>query len=130
MTPEIYEDLLEALKREPLPLPKLHALAVQAGSRWSVEQLHLMLAVMDGVNVESGNGDVPVVSLGERSESDQLVDAILEIVRSQGGRPMPAAQVLRLLPGRFTTSVEQIKRLAKDTSGLNVVGPGLIVAEH
>ena len=128
MTPEIYDDLLGTLKREPLRLKQLHELAVQAGSRWSVNQLHLMLSVMDGVNVAGVDGN-PLVSLGEQLEEDQLIDAILEIA-SASGKPMPAAQVLKLLPSRFTTSVEQIKRLARDTSGLNVVGPGLIVADH
>lgn len=126
MTPEIYTELLGSLKREPLRLEQLHQLAVQSGSRWSVDQLHLMLAVMEGVNV--ADGDNPLVSLGEQSEEEQLVEAIREIAAAHG-KPLPAAQVLKLLPSRFTTSVEQVKRLARDTSGLNLVGPGLIVAE-
>ena len=126
MTPEIYEQLVETLKREPLPLRTLHAYAADAGSNWSVHQLHLMLAVMDGVSVDGIDNDNLMVRLGERSQAEQLADAIAEVVRSQGGRPLPAAQVLKLLPGRFTTSVEQIKKIARQASGLRVVGPGLI----
>ena len=128
MTPAIYEELVQVLRREPMRLTKLHAMAVDAGSTWSVDQLHLMLAVMDGIEVDAGDGDDPLVRLGERSLQEELADAIAEVVRSQG-RPIPAAQVLKLLPSRFTTSVEQIKKIARETSGLQVVGPGLIAAE-
>ncbi|MDH3601472.1 MAG: hypothetical protein OEU26_17815 [Candidatus Tectomicrobia bacterium] len=130
MTPEIYAQLVDTLKREPLPLQTLHAYAVDAGSSWSVHQLHLMLAVMDGVSVDVVDSDNPMVRLGERSQAEQLADAIAEVVRSQGGRPLPAAQVLTLLPGRFATSVEQIKKVARQASGLRVVGPGLIDIGH
>jgi hypothetical protein len=128
MTPVIYDELVRVLRREPMRLTKLHAIAVDAGSTWSVDQLHLMLAVMDGIEVDAGDGDDPLVRLGERSLQEELADAIAEVVRSQG-RPIPAAQVLKLLPSRFTTSVEQIKKIARETSGLQVVGPGLIAAE-
>lgn len=128
MTPVIYDELVRALRREPMRLTKLHAIAVDAGSTWSVDQLHLMLAVMDGIEVDAGDGDDPLVRLGERSLQEELADAIAEVVRSQG-RPIPAPQVLKLLPSRFTTSVEQIKKIARETGGLQVVGPGLIAAE-
>ena len=124
MTPDIYEELVEVLRREPTRLTRLHAIAVDAGSTWSVDQLHLMLAVMDGIEVDASDDD-PLVRIGERSLQEELADAIVEVVRSQG-RPVPAAQVLKLLPSRFTTSAEQIKRLAKETSALKLIGPGLI----
>ena len=127
MTPAIYEELVQVLRREPTRLTKLHAIAVDAGSTWSVDQLHLMLAVMDGIEVDAGDGDDPLVRLGERSLQEELADAIAEVVRSQG-RPIPAAQVLKLLPSRFTTSVEQIRRLPGRRAGCRSSGPGLIAA--
>ncbi len=128
MTPETYEHLIRTIRREPLPLQKLHGFATDAGSTWSVEQLHLMLECMEGVEVYSEDNETLFVRLGRRTEQDELVDAIADVVRSQG-RPVPAAQVLSLLPGKFTTSVEQIKRIAKETQGLKVMGPGLIAVD-
>ncbi len=125
MTPEIYGQLVQSLRREAMPLSRLHALAADAGSTWSVEQLHLMLACMDGIEVKSTGIDDPIVGLGQLSQQEELADALMEVVRAQG-RPIPAAQVMQLLPSRFTTSVEQIKKLARETRGLKVVGPGLI----
>jgi nucleotide-binding universal stress UspA family protein len=128
MNPAIYEQLVETLRREPLPLEKLHALAVDAGSTWSVEQLHLLLACMDGIEVQSDDAGSPMIKLGQRSQQDELAEAIAEVVRAQG-RPVPAAQVMQLLPRRFTTSVEQIKKMARETSGLRLLGPGLVALE-
>jgi hypothetical protein len=128
MNPAIYEQLVETLRREPQPLAKLHALAVDAGSTWSVDQLHLLFACMDGIDVQSDDAGTPIVTLGQRSLQDELADAIEEVVRAQG-RPVPAAQVMQLLPRKFTTSVEQIKKLARETSGLRLVGPGLVALE-
>ncbi len=125
MTPDLYEQLVQSLRREPLPLSKLHALAADGGSTWSVEQLHLMLACMDGIELQSTGNDDPVVRLGQRSLQEELAEAVLDVVRAQG-RPTPAAQIIQLLPNKFTTSVEQVKKLARETRGLKVIGPGLI----
>lgn len=124
----IYGQFVQTLRREPLPLAKLHAMAVDAGSTWSAEQLHLLLACMDGVEVQAAEAENVMVRLGQRSQQDELVEAIAEVVRAQG-RPVPAAQIIQLLPSRFTTSVEQIKRLARETSGLKLLGPGLVALE-
>jgi hypothetical protein len=125
MTPELFGHLVQSLRREPLPLSRLHALATDAGSAWSVEQLHLMLACMDGVELNSVGNDEPIVGLGQRSQQEELAEAVIDVVRAQG-RPTPSAQIIQLLPSRFTTSVEQLKKLARETRGLKVVGPGLI----
>jgi hypothetical protein len=125
MTPQIYEELVQSLRRGELPLARLHALAVDAGSTWSVEQLHLMLACMDGIEMRLADNGEMVVSLGQRSQQEELVEAVIEVVRTQG-RPVPAAQVMSLLPSKFTTSVEQVKKLARESRGLKVIGPGLI----
>ncbi len=125
MTPGVYEQLVPTLRREAMPLSKLHALAVEGGSTWSVEQLHLMLACLDGIEITAAGGDDPLVNLGQRSQQEELAEAMVDVVRAQG-RPVPAAQIMQLLPGKFTTSVEQLKKLARETSGLKVIGPGLI----
>lgn len=125
MTPALYEQLVQSLRREALPLSKLHAFAADAGSTWSTEQLHLMLACMDGIELQSSGNDDPVVRLGQRSHQEELAEAVLDVVRAQG-RPTPAAQIIQMLPRKFTTSVEQVKKLARETRGLKVIGPGLI----
>jgi hypothetical protein len=125
MTPAIYEQLVQTLRHEPLPLTKLHAFAVDAGSTWSVEQLHLLLACMDGIKVDESGDAEPMVRMGQRSQQEELSEAIAEVVRAQG-RPVPAAQVLQLLPRKFNTSLEQIKKIARETRGLKALGPGLI----
>src|SRR5262249_26499523 len=88
MTPALFDQLVETPRRQPLPLSRLHDFARDAGSRWSAEQLRLFLECIDGVTVAS-EAD-PQVGLGERSARDELADAILEIVRGRGGRPVPA----------------------------------------
>ncbi|MFV1967245.1 MAG: hypothetical protein ACC628_17595 [Pirellulaceae bacterium] len=129
MTPAIYEQLVGTLRREPLRLKELHALATDAGCSWSADQMHLLLACMDGIELDATDGDNPTVRIGRRSQQDELVEAIATVVRSQGARPLPTAQVMQLLPKQFTTSETQIKKLAKEASGLQVVGPGLIGLE-
>lgn len=124
MSPAGYEQLVQSLRRGDLSLSKLHALAVDGGSTWSADQLHLMLACMDGIEIRVTGGD-PLVSLGQRSQQEELAEAIFDVVRAQG-RPVPAAQIMQLLPTKFKTSVEQIKGLARASSKLRVVGPGLI----
>ncbi len=125
MTPDIYEELVQSLRREGLPLSRLHALATDAGSTWSVEQLHLMLACMDGIEMKSGVDGDPLVGLGQRSQQEELIEAVIEVVRAQG-RPTSAAQIIQLLPSKFTTSVEQLKKLARESNKLIVLGPGLL----
>jgi hypothetical protein len=125
MTPDVYDQIVHTLRREAKPLSTLHALAADAGSTWSVEQLHLMLACMDGIEITAADSDDPVVQLGQRSPQEELVEAIVDVLRAQG-RAIPAAQVIQLLPSRFATSIEQIKKLARESRGLKVMGPGLI----
>lgn len=126
MTPAIYEELTEALRREPLPLTRVHALAREAGSSWSEEQVYLFLRCMDGVEVDASVGQVPMVRLGQRTEQEELVEAIIQVVRSRPGKPMHPSEIRRQLPGRFVTTEAQIKALAKETPNLEVFGPGLL----
>jgi len=128
VTPDLYEQLMQSLRREAMPLSRLHALAADGGSTWSAEQLHLMLACMDGIELQSAVEGDPIVRLGRRSLQEELAEAVLDVVRAQG-RPTPAAQIIHLLPSKFKTSIEQIKKLARETTGLKVVGPGLIASD-
>jgi hypothetical protein len=125
VTPPIFEQLLASLQREPLPLSRLHAYARDAGSTWTSEQLRLLLDCVEGIAVGGDQAD-PAVSLGQRSARDELAQAILDVVRANAGRPVPPQEVLRRLSGRFTTSVEQIMAVARQSPGLEVFGPGLL----
>ena len=125
MTPEIYKSVIQNVGSEPVALKQLHAAARDAGSSWSIEQLHLMLDCMDGIEVTQSDATWMVHS-GSKSPEEELADAIAETVQSQGGRPLPAAMVLELLPARFTTSEAQIRKVAKESARLQVMGPGMI----
>ena len=125
MTPEIYENIISALNKEPLKLSKVRELAKEGGSNWSQTQLNLLFTCMDGVNIDTGK-DNPEISLGQRSEQEKLVDAIAEIVAANGGKPIHPREVRRQLPSKFTTSEAQIKALVREASDLEIFGPGLI----
>ena len=94
MTPAMYEQLVQTLRRAPLSLTKLHAFAVDAGSTWSVEQLHLLLACMDGIEVEESSGAAPMVRVGQRSQQEELSEAIADVVRAHPERDPGAAGLL------------------------------------
>jgi hypothetical protein len=125
MTPEIYKTITESINSQSMPLRQLHAAARDSGSTWSVDQVHLLLSCFDDWRVTNSGGDWLVERAG-RSIEEELEDAIVTAVHSQGGRPMPAAVVMSLLPSKFTTSEAQIRKLAKESSRLQVMGPGLI----
>lgn len=128
MTEVILDRLTNALRTKPRKLDELHAMAVEAGSDWSKDQLWLLLACLDGFRVEGGDGDtaLPTVSLGDRSPKEKLQDAIVDVVRSEAGRPVPVQKVLALLPSEFVTSVAQILAVAREAPNLEVFGPGLL----
>ena len=125
MTPEIYENIISALNKEPLKLSKLRELAKEGGSNWSQAQLNLLFTCMDGIDIDTGTEN-PEVSLGKRSEQDELINAIAEIVAANGGKPIHPREVRRQLPSQFITSEAQIKALVREASGLEIFGPGLI----
>ena len=60
------------------------------------------------VLIGGGAAAMPTISLGDRSPKERLQEAILEVVRSEAGRPVPAQKVFSLLPSEFVTSVAQI----------------------
>ena len=128
MAPEIYKSVVDNIGPEGMSLTQLHAAIREAGSPWTVEQLHLMLDCMEGVDVTGGDG-AWTVSTGQRSPEEELAAAIEQVVQSQGGRPLPAAKVMELLPDRFTTSEAQIRKVAKESALLKVMGPGMIAIQ-
>lgn len=128
MTPESYKTITESINGQSMPLRQLHAAARDSGSTWSVDQVHLMLACLDDWRVTNAGNDWLVERAG-RSIEEELEDAIVTAVQSQGGRPMPAAVVMSLLPSKFTTSEAQVRKLAKESSRLKVMGPGLIAVK-
>lgn len=125
MTPETYKATTEGIAADAIPLKQLHAAARDRGSVWSLEQLHLLLSCLDDWRIEKP-GDEWHVQRAGRSLEDELEDAIVAAIQSQGGKPIPAAAVMSLLPSKFTTSEAQVRKLAKESSRLRVLGPGLI----
>jgi hypothetical protein len=121
MTPDMCKDLTAQLKHPSQTLSDLYGFIQELGSDWSLAQLQLFLVCMDGVEVDSDGS----VSAGEKSPQEALLDAVVNVVKSQN-KPIPAAQVLRLLPSQFVTTEVQIKALAKESNDLEVFGPGLL----
>jgi hypothetical protein len=79
---------------------------------------------MDGVELDDTTDD-PMIRLGQRTLEELLTDAIVQVVRAQT-RPIPAAQVVKLLPSQFMTTEVQVKALAKAHPDVEVMGPGLL----
>lgn len=128
MTPDSYKAITEAFSAGAIPLTQLHAAARDRGSAWSIDQLHLLLTCLDDWRVAKP-ADEWLVERAGRSLEEELEEAIVAAVQSQGGKPLPAAIVMSLLPNKFTTSEVQVRKLAKDSSRLQVVGPGLIAVK-
>ncbi|BAZ08874.1 hypothetical protein NIES4071_06800 [Calothrix sp. NIES-4071] len=124
MTPAIYEEITTALKREPLPLTQVYALVKTAGSSWTEAQVQLFLTCMDGVEVEMAPAETPIVKLGKRTKEEELVEAIVEVVKSNTGKPILVAEIRKKLPGKYVTTEAQIKSLVKKTSVLELSAPG------
>ncbi len=122
MTGTQAEELLQALKRQPLMLSELHERARIAGSAWSEDQLKLFLNCVGGVTFDKASGCFQFAAANIEGD---LQNAILEAVHSFG-RPAPVGQVRKRLPGHFITTDEQVVAIAKRTNGLEVFGPNLI----
>jgi hypothetical protein len=125
MTPESYKTITENINSQSMPLRQLHAAARDSGSTWSVDQLHLLLSCLDDWRV-TYVGSEWIVERAGRSLEEELEDAIVAAVQSQGGRPMPAGVIMSLLPNKFATSEVQIRKVAKHSQRLLLLGPGLI----
>lgn len=126
MNTDIFAQLQENLKRDPMPLDKALAFIRDAGSEWSSSQFKLFILCMDGVNLSGEEGQY-TLCMGTRSPEEELADAVLEVVLALG-KPLPAKEIRKRLPQKFVTTDEQIKAIAKKTQGLDVFGPGLIKA--
>jgi hypothetical protein len=123
MTPSQAQELLRLLKGKALTLDDLHERVRVSGSAWSVDQLHLFLLCARGVQCDASTQTFRVVADGKE---DALFNAIVEAVRSFGGKPVPASQVRARLPNEFITTDEQVLAIARRTEVLEVFGPKLI----
>jgi hypothetical protein len=126
MTPAIYQLLLPTLRATPTPLSRLHALAREAGSEWSLDQIRLFCTVMEGLGL-TGDGDDPLVQLGGAAPAERLLDAVIAVLHARGGGPLAIDEIIKLLPPEIPTSAAQIRALAKENPArLRIFGPGLI----
>lgn len=122
MTPRHADEILSLLKQKPLGLDELHDRVRLMGGQWSRDQLELFLLCAQGVlRDETGafHSSAP-------SAQDDLATALLEAVRSFGGKPVPATAVRARLPPHFVTTDAQVLAVARRTAGLEVVGSSLI----
>jgi hypothetical protein len=126
MKTETYEQLLALLRDGPLSFERGLELVREVGDAWSAAQLKLFLTCMDGVEVAPGQAGGLVIQAGQRTEQEELLDAVSEIVRSFGGKPVHLTEIRRCLPERFVTTEEQLRALIRNASGLELFGPGLI----
>ncbi|MCU0565337.1 MAG: hypothetical protein MUF49_01915 [Oculatellaceae cyanobacterium Prado106] len=140
MNDSIYEEMDRYLRQSPQRLEDLFRVVREQGSDWSIAQLLLFLRCLQGVEVwgESG-GEEPdygqdygqdydklMVRMGERSMSERVLEAVVEVVRSRQGQPIPVGQVVQLLPGHFVTTEAQVRALVKGSSQVELFGPGLL----
>jgi hypothetical protein len=114
------------LKNGPLSLAQARLIAREAGSSWTESQIHLFLSCLDGIQVSKSTDGEIKINKAQESEEELLAAAILDLARSNSGRPLQLAAIRKLLPGKFFTTEEQIKAIAKKTAGLEVFGPGLV----
>lgn len=126
MTSRQAEELLSHLKLQALGLDEAHERMRLSGSTWTRDQLELFLLCARGV-MRDGTGAFHAVAT---NAEDELKSAIVDAVRSFAGRPVPAAQVRARLPQHFVTTDEQIRAIAKQTAGLQLIGPGLITIKQ
>lgn len=126
MKTETYEQLLTLLRDGPLSFERGLELVREGGDAWSAAQLKLFLTCIDGVEVAPGQAGGLVIQAGRRTEQEELLDAVHEIVRSFGGKPVHLSEIRRRLPERFVTTEEQLRALIRNASGLELFGPGLI----
>lgn len=127
MTPALAEQLIASVQQKPQTVAEIHAQAQAGGSGWSLAQVHLLLTCDHGVVLTEQDGTT-LVTPAQRSTEDELTEAIRAVVASFGGRPTTAVAIRQRLPGHLVTSDEQIKVIARGTSGLRVIGPGLIAS--
>ncbi|MBX7222567.1 MAG: hypothetical protein K1Y36_21650 [Blastocatellia bacterium] len=125
MTPQIFETVINQLRHGPKPLDEVWAFVRESGSDWSEPQLRLFLRCFEGVELDTGSTP-PLVRAGQRTEQEELLEAILHVVAAHQGKPVHPMDIKRTLPERFITSAEQIVALAKKSKSMEVFGPGLI----
>lgn len=123
MTGSQAEELLSSLKGRALSLDEFYEHIRTLGSAWTLEQLYLFLLCARDVQYDPLSSTFRVVV---RGEEDALQNAIVEAVRSFGGKPVPPSQVRARLPNDFITTDEQVLAVARRTTELEVFGPKLI----
>ncbi|MEI6516046.1 MAG: hypothetical protein WCO77_08715 [bacterium] len=121
MTPQTLDYVKKLVTRKPILFSEICREVQESGSHWQPAQIRLCLHAYAGIEV--GDGQDPLVSVGTRSTTERLREAIYEAVQGQGGRPIQVARVLELLPSDLTTSVAQILAVAKIDTRLTVTGP-------
>ncbi|MFZ2959642.1 MAG: hypothetical protein WA705_22375 [Candidatus Ozemobacteraceae bacterium] len=126
MNLETWQKVYGRLQEKAMPLSEIHGFIRDAGSRWDIDQLRLLLCLVDGIAMNSDRLDEPTFKIGQEREEDKIARAILEIVRAQAGIPIPVAQIKSLLSSSTVTSTEQIKAICKQIPELEVFGPGLV----
>jgi hypothetical protein len=126
MKMETYEQLMALLKDGPLRFERGLELARESGDAWSEAQMKLFLTCMDGIEVVQDPAGELVIQAGRRTEQEELLDAIREVVCSLTGKPAHLTELRGRLPERFVTTEEQLRALIRNASGLELFGPGLI----
>lgn len=126
MKTDTYEQLLALLKDGSLPFERGLDLARESGEAWTEPQMKLFLTCMDGIEIVSGPDGNFVIQAGRRTTQEELLDAVSDVVRSFGGKPIHLTELRRRLPERFVTTEEQLRALIRNAASLELFGPGLI----
>ena len=126
MKTETYEQLLSLLRDGPLPFNRGLELVRENGDVWTEAQMKLFLTCIEGVELAKSQTGELVIRGGQRTEQEELLDAVRDVVRSFGGKPVHLTELRHRLPERFVTTEEQLRALIRNASGLELYGPGLI----
>lgn len=125
MTPRQAEELLQMLNSKAHSIEALFDRVQSLGGSWTLDQLRLFLSCARGTRFDA---ECQTYRVDECGGDEALQRAVIEVARSFGGKPVPAAQIRARLPIEIITTDEQIRALAKRTPGLQLFGPGFIVA--
>ena len=123
MTPIQTTELLHGLSDHAMSFQEICVQVRAAGSAWTAAQVRLLLSHLSEIQHDQATDRYHRAVM---SETDTLVTAILDAVRSFAGKPVPPEQVRARLPNHFTTTNEQILALARAHPPLDVFGPGLL----
>ncbi len=123
-----YRKMCEKLREQEQSLDKVYENFdyLWSEDEWSIDQVRLFIRCCVDLTLDESDPGRIIVKAAGKTKEESLIDAILDVVSAQEGKPIPAAAIKTRLPSDFTTSVEQIIAAIKRNEDLEVFGPNLV----